>query len=148
MKANLITGMIAVLLTAFVGLVQAQQGSHSGMAGDADGARMMGPRMMHQETMQHMNQMMHQMQEMMGDVTRKMDQTQQRLQDQSGDGEPDRLREQDQAQLRDMAEVMDRLGTNLQQMARHMNRGELDEPARERIRNNIEEMRQLMDGME
>jgi hypothetical protein len=61
--------VVADLVTVLaVPAAHAQMGG-GGMDGGDQTRQMMGPRMMHQETMREMHKMMYQMQEMMGDLT-------------------------------------------------------------------------------
>jgi len=141
------TGMVAagLALALMVPGVHAQ--THGRMDdGGMKSQQMMGPRMMHQGTMRDMQQMTHRIQKMMGELNGVMERTQERLQDRTGDG--DQLRQQDRERLRDMARLMDELGASIRTMAQHMNQGEMDPQARERVRSRLDQMERMLQRLQ
>lgn len=90
--------------------------------------QMMGAQTMHRETVQQMSRMMEQINNMMQDMRRIMDQQ----------------KTMDQKQVQDMARIMEHTADNLQEMSRQMTQENISAEDRDKLQKRMAETEQMM----
>ena len=103
-----------------------------GMMGSQYSSQVMSAQMMSRVTMREMSRMMEQMNNMMQDMARVMNQQQ----------------PMDQARRKDMAGIMEHMSDGLREMAKQTNKGTMDNEEKENLQKMVTEMSQMMDQMQ
>ena len=140
MKKALILFLLLTMIGVMVNVGLAQMNDHGTTKGGQEhpamgkqqASHMMGSQMMNQEMMRNMTGLMKQMNEMMHKMTSTMDQKM----------------TMDKGRMREMSRVMENMSVTMHEMSNQMGKGKMDPAITKKMKENIQEMNQMMDTIQ